>query len=87
MRLIDAGAADDWKAMTAVEAGRLAGLGPQVGAAAAYSTSLRRPGLLSRDLFAAYLEEKTTLRPYANLLGVDTDTLRADLERNGEAEH
>lgn len=87
MRLIDAGTADGWKAMTAVEAGRLAGVGPQVGAAAAYSTSLRRPGLLSRDLFAAYLEEKTTLRPYANLLGVDTDTLRADLERNGEAEH
>ena len=87
MRLIDAGTADGWKAMTAVEAGRLAGVGPQVGAAAAYSTSPRRPGLLARDLFAAYLEEKTTLRPYANLLGVDTDTLRADFERNGEAEH
>lgn len=86
MRLIDAGAADDWRAMTAVEAGRVAGVGPQVGAAAAYSTSERRPGLLARDLFAAYLDERTTLRPYANLLGVDTDTLRADLERNGEAD-
>lgn len=84
LRLIDSGAAAAWQGMSAAQAARLAGAAEAMAAATAYSTEPRRPGLLSRDLFAAYLDERTTLRPYANLLGVDTVTLRAELERSRE---
>ena len=40
----------------------------------------RPPGLLVRDAYAAYETGATTLRPYANLLGVDVDELRHALE-------
>ena len=33
-----------------------------------------------RDAYAAYETGATTLRPYANLLGVDVDELRQNLE-------
>jgi hypothetical protein len=33
-----------------------------------------------RDAYAAYQSGITTLRPYANLLGVDVDDLRKALE-------
>ncbi len=84
LRLIDSGAAAAWQGMSAAQAARLAGAAEAMAAATAYSTEPRRPGLLARDLFAAYLDERTTLRPYANLLGVDTVTLRAELERSRE---
>ncbi len=84
LRLIDAMTRDTWKSMSARRAARLVGAAEALAAATRYSTDPRRPGLLDRDLFTAYLEERTTLRPYANLLGVDVATLRGDLERSGE---
>ena len=84
LRLIDAITRDVWKSLSASQAARKAGSANSMAAATAYSTEPRRPGLLARDLFAAYLDERTTLRPYANLLGVDTATLRDELERIDE---
>lgn len=82
LRLIDEMARDQWKSMSAKEAARLAQAPASVGAATAYSTEPRNPGLLARDLFTAYMDDATTLRPYANLIGVDANRLRDDLERN-----
>jgi len=84
LRLIDSMSRDQWKSMSAKEAARLAKAPASIGSATAYATEPRNPGLLARDLFTAYLDEKTTLRPYANLLGVDAERLRQDLEREGE---
>lgn len=82
LRLIDAMARDSWRAMSAAQAARTAGDAESMAAAAAYATEPRRPGLLTRDLLTAYLDQRTTLRPYASLLGVDTATLRDELERS-----
>lgn len=84
LRLIDAMTADAWKSLSAKQATQLAGAPQELAAATRYATAPRRPGLLDRDLFTAYLDERTTLRPYANLLGVDVAKLRDDLERSGE---
>jgi Zn-dependent peptidase ImmA (M78 family)/transcriptional regulator with XRE-family HTH domain len=84
LRLIDAMTADAWKSLSAKQATQLAGAPEELAAATRYATAPRRPGLLDRDLFTAYLDERTTLRPYANLLGVDVAKLRNDLERSGE---
>jgi Zn-dependent peptidase ImmA (M78 family) len=84
LRLIDEMARDRWKVMSAATAARLAGASTALAAATAYSTEARHPGLLARDLFSAYLDEKTTLRPYARLLRVGAEQLRSDLEREGE---
>lgn len=84
LHLIDAMACDAWKQLTATKAAQLAGGSVAVADAARVSTQPRHPGLLSRDLYTAYLAGRTTLRPYANLIGVDSDTLRDDLERSGE---
>jgi Zn-dependent peptidase ImmA (M78 family)/transcriptional regulator with XRE-family HTH domain len=84
LRLIDAMNRDAWKSLSAKQATQLAGAPEELAAATRYATAPRRPGLLDRDLFTAYLDERTTLRPYANLLGVDVAKLRDDLERSGE---
>jgi len=84
LRLIDAMARDRWVPMSAADAARLCGETTALAAASDYATSPRRPGLLSRDLFAAYVNRRTTLRPYASLLGVDSGILRRELERSGE---
>jgi len=87
LRLIDAMTRDAWKTLSAAQAARKAGAAESMAAATAYSTEPRRPGLLARDLFAAYLDERTTLRPYASLLGVNTAKLRDELERSDEIGH
>jgi Zn-dependent peptidase ImmA (M78 family) len=84
LRLIDAMTRDAWKSLSAKQATQVAGAPEELAAATRYATAPRRPGLLDRDLFTAYLDERTTLRPYANLLGVDVAKLRDDLERSGE---
>lgn len=84
LRLIDEMTRDRWRVMSAATAARMAGASTALAAATAYSTKSRQPGLLARDLFSAYLDEKTTLRPYARLLGVGAEQLRSDLEREGE---
>ncbi|MBK7721875.1 MAG: ImmA/IrrE family metallo-endopeptidase [Austwickia sp.] len=85
LRLIDAMASAQCKSMTAKEAARQARAPASIGSATAYATEPRIPSLLARDLFTAYLDEKTTLRPYASLLSVDAERLRQDLEREGES--
>ncbi len=82
LRLIDKMASAVFRGMSAKSAARLVEEPMSIGTATAYSTEPRHPGLLARDLFTAYVEDKTTLRPYANLLGVDSDKLRDDLERS-----
>ncbi|MEQ7007890.1 XRE family transcriptional regulator [Actinopolymorpha sp. B17G11] len=44
----------------------------------------RLPAALVRDTFTAYLDGKATLRPFANLVGVDVDILRRALETPAE---
>ncbi|WP_295697244.1 XRE family transcriptional regulator [Lapillicoccus sp.] len=84
LRLIDAMTRDRWLRMSASAAARLSGDIAALGAASDYATTARRPGLLSRDLFAAYVDQRTTLRLYASLLGVDSAILRRELERSDE---
>lgn len=86
LRLIDDMAATQFGTLSAAKAARLAGASHTLAAATAFSAEERRPGLLTTDLFAAYLDGRTTLRPYANLIGVDTDSLRDDLERSASTE-
>lgn len=86
LRLIDDLAATRLGGVSATQAARVAGTSPVLAAATAYSVEERRPGLLTTDLFTAYLDGKTTLRPYANLIGVDPDSLRDDLECSAGAE-
>lgn len=82
LRLIDAMARDRWRAMSAKTAAKLAGAPTLLAQATAYSSEPRQPGPLSRDLLTAYLDDASTLRPYARLLGVDAAQLREDLERS-----
>ncbi|MEV6041258.1 XRE family transcriptional regulator [Nonomuraea sp. NPDC052116] len=44
----------------------------------------RIPQLLLRDTFHAYLDGASTLRPFANLIGMDSETIRQALEQAGE---
>ncbi len=85
LRLIDGMARDRWQRLSAKGAAQLAGAARELAAATTLSGEARPPGPLSRDLLTAYLEDKTTLRPYANLMGVESARLRADLEREGGA--
>lgn len=76
LRLIDAGTCDLFKLLTGAKAAAIAGLGANYAVRVSQSTTLRAPGLLARDAYAAYESGAATLRPYANLLGVDVDELR-----------
>lgn len=81
---IDAIAASRFGALPLTEAARLAGRVEAVAEATTRSQGVRPPGLLARDLFAAYLAGSTTLRPYASLLGKNPGALRAELGRGEE---
>ncbi len=80
LRLIDEGTCERYKAITGTKAAAIVGLGGDYARWVAQSTTIRPPGLLLRDAYAAYESGATTIRPYANLLGVDADELRQDLE-------
>lgn len=80
LRLIDAGTCDRYRTITAAKAAHMAGRGEEFARQVAASSTSRLPGLLVRDAYAAYETGKTTLRPYANLLGVDVDVLRDSFE-------
>jgi len=80
LRLIDAGACDRLKTLSGVKAASIVGLGPDYARWIAQATTIRAPGLLVRDAYTAYESGAATLRPYANLLGVDVDELRDALE-------
>ena len=80
LRLIDAGTCDRFKAITGAKAAAIGGKGDEYARLVAQATTIRAPGLLVRDAYAAYEAGAATLRPYANLLGVDVDDLRRALE-------
>lgn len=84
LRLIDGIKKNQWGSIPSAEAARASQLQERLADVTAYATEPRRPGLLTRDLFTAYIDEKTTLRPYAQLVGVDSTTLRDELERPAE---
>ncbi|MFE5158159.1 ImmA/IrrE family metallo-endopeptidase [Streptomyces sp. NPDC056697] len=83
LRIIDAGMCDRYKRMTADEAADIAGRGEEFEQRAAASRTRRLPGPLLRDTYAAYEAGRTTLRPYATLLGADVDELRRELDSKG----
>lgn len=80
LRLIDAGTCDRFKAITGAKAASIAALGPDYARWVAQATTIRPPALLVRDAYAAYESGAATIRPYANLLGVDADELRDAIE-------
>jgi Zn-dependent peptidase ImmA (M78 family)/transcriptional regulator with XRE-family HTH domain len=80
VRLIDAGTCDRFKKLTESLAASLAGRGEEFARRVADARTPRPPGLLVRDTYAAYESGAATLRPYANLLGVDVDELRDAIE-------
>lgn len=79
-RLIDAGTCDHLKRETAQSVVALAGLDHEFAVEVAAARRGRPPGLLVRDTYAAYRSGQATLRPYANVLGMDVDELGAELE-------
>jgi len=87
LRLIDAGTCDRFRSTSAANAARSAGRSAEFARRVTESRRARPPGLLIRDTYAAYEAGAATLRPYANLIDVDVDTLRAALEsENGAGE-
>jgi Zn-dependent peptidase ImmA (M78 family) len=83
LRLIDAGTCDRYKTITGPNAANLAGRSEEFARRVAEASTRRPPGLLVRDTYNAYIAGQATLRPYANLLGVDVDDLRRALESEG----
>lgn len=79
-RLVDAMTCDRFKAMSAQQAAVLASRTTQLAADLELAHSDRIPGLLASDAYAAYTSGQATLRPYANLLGVEVEQLRLSLE-------
>jgi Zn-dependent peptidase ImmA (M78 family)/transcriptional regulator with XRE-family HTH domain len=80
LRLIDAGTCDRYRTLTASKAASLIGRGEELARRTAQAATPRPPGLLVRDTYAAYESGAATLRPYADLLGVDVHELRQSLE-------
>lgn len=80
LRLIDAGTCDRYKRISGAKAASIAGCAEEFARWVTDANRLRLPGILVRDAYAAYESGATTLRPYANLLGVDVDDLRRELE-------
>lgn len=80
LRLIDAGACDRWRVISAQRAAQLADRVDELARRTATASSPRLPALLVRDTYRAYESGDATLRPYAALIGADVDRLRAALE-------
>lgn len=83
-RLIDAGTCETFKKITGAQAASMSARNEEFAQRTARSSTKRPPGLLLRDTYAAYEAGASTLRPYANLLGVDADELRDQLEDDQE---
>ena len=79
LRLIDQLAAERYRRMTVQQAAQLSGRMAELGARTKAASTERTPQLLAEDLFAAYSAHRTTLRPYAALLGIDPVELRRNL--------
>jgi Zn-dependent peptidase ImmA (M78 family) len=79
LRLIDAGTCDRFRKLTAAKAASITGRSEEFAQRVADASSARPPGLLVRDAYKAYETGATTIRPYANLLGIDADELKQAL--------
>lgn len=86
LHLIDAGLCDRFKRLTAAKAANMVGRGVEFGERVVAAGTPRAPGLLVRDTYAAYDSGAATLRPYANLLGIDVEQLRESLESDSGAQ-
>lgn len=87
LRLIDSGLCDEYRGLTAAKAAALAGRSAEYSKQVINARTARPPGLLVRDSYAAYEQGVATLRPYATLVGIDEEGLRAALESDpGEYE-
>lgn len=80
LQLVRAGTRDQLRQLTSAKAADLAGCNAAFAEAVHRASSPRIPGLLLRDSFAAYQAGDATLRPYANLIGVEVDALYAALD-------
>ncbi len=78
LRVIDAGLRSALMAITSKAAAMKAGRATEFAAASAASMQRRPPGLLLADALAAYEAGQSTLRVFAEILGVDTQTLRRE---------
>ncbi|MEV4802148.1 XRE family transcriptional regulator [Nonomuraea sp. NPDC049421] len=76
LQLIDKSRCDSLRTMTAWDAAWQAGAVETLGEWIQLASRPRIPGALVRTTFQAYAEGKATLRPFASLIGADTDTLR-----------
>ena len=85
-RLIDAGSSEEFRRQSAKSVAATAGLDPDFAAEVAVAGRGRPAGLLARDTYAAYRTGAATLRPYANVLGVEAQGLLDQLESIGEQE-
>lgn len=86
LRLIDAGTCERLKGITAAKAASIADRGDEFARRTATASAARPPGLLVRDTYAAYAAGRATLRPYADLIGVDPGVLRRELEAGSGAD-
>lgn len=83
LRLIDSGTCDRFSRLSARRAATVAGRGAELARQVTEASRARPPGLLTRDAYAAYATGETTLRPYANLLGMDVEQVRRALDAEG----
>lgn len=80
LRLIDAYVSKNFRDYTAQLVARLSGKVADLAKDIAHAQSERPPGILIHDAFTAYTDGATTITPYADLLGLDPDVLRRNLE-------
>ncbi|MGP3920228.1 helix-turn-helix domain-containing protein [Nonomuraea sp. 10N515B] len=82
--LISKDLCDRFRGMTTESAALLAG---ELGSFTEWidaASRCRIPQLLLRDTFQAYLDGTSTLRPFSNLIGEDSESIRQALEQAGE---
>ncbi|MDP9846246.1 helix-turn-helix domain-containing protein [Streptosporangium lutulentum] len=84
LKLIDRSLCDSFRTMTAGDAAGLTGSFESFGEWLQHSSTPRIPRLLVRATAQAYADGKATLRPFANLIGRDTDTLRQAISETRE---
>ncbi len=88
--LVDEGQREEFRTLTTAACALRASQSGEFAEWIEASRQPRLPSLLVRDTFSAYLDGRSTLRPFANLVGVDVETLEhsldtsANQDRHGE---
>jgi len=82
--LIDRRLCDSFRSLNAGQAAHLADAVDVLAEWIELASRPRTPASLVRGTFQAYADGKATLRPYANLIGVDTATLRQAISETRE---